>query len=357
MLTHSNFLKNTGKYHEAIQSACSLVTNCSEPDQLKQIYYFKAQIYRFLNQHSTSRSIIDKKLTPEKNFQYLRAIRHSANNQTSLIWFEKKMSEYVDKFDDKEDYYFNKSLLFHSLSIKDRAVDLAQKRLDLIIEKGKKFDVQNKLSSWSSLAQKALLDVKISLDTFQIPFFLISGTLLGVIREGKLLEHDYDIDIGIDEGISHKEIITAFAFTGLFTPLENNFQNYFFSFSHTNGVKIDIFIHYKINNKYRHRTSYVAWDNTCFGLKPHIFLNKEFLIPEDPDKYLEENYNNWRSSPTSYNTLLDTPNLVKLSIDDYIFQLAILMADSFQKNNKLTFTRAAKKYKEITGNGKYLITF
>jgi len=318
--------------------------------------YSEAKSFRFQNRFDKSRSIIDNHIHMENSTRYLKAVRESTDSPNSLYWFEDKMNRYIKIFGNVENYYFNKSILFHRFSIKDRAVELAQKRLNLIIQKNIKSITNKKPINWSPLAARALLDAKNSLDSHQIPFFLISGTLLGVIREDKLLEHDYDIDIGIDETVSYEKITSAFLSTGLFEPEENNFQNYFFSFTHLNGTKIDIFIHYKINEKYRHRTSYVAWDNTHFDLKPYTFLNQEFLIPKDPEKYLEENYGNWQTPVPNYNTLLDTPNLLQISADDYIFQLLILMAESFQKNNNFNFIRAAKLYHSLTGSSEYLNT-
>lgn len=348
-----HFLKNKAQYSDAINIANQITKKLDEKNKNK-IYFLLAHLYQLQKLYKESRNIIDQHLKQENSFKYIKLIRDSIRNPSQMNWFEKKMEHLVHSYDISEDHYFNKSILFHRFFLKDRAVEFAQKRLDLIIDKNKKTLAKEENKYCPNLAQATLLDTKKTLDFFQIPFFLISGTLLGMVREGKLLEHDYDIDIGIDESIEYEKIAFAFASTGLFEPVENNFQNYFFSFTHINGIKVDIFIHYKINQKYRHRTSYVAWDNTYFNLKFHKFLNEDFLIPENPEKYLEENYGNWQFPAPNYNTLLDTPNIIQLSSDDYILQLLMLMADSFQTNNKINFIRAAQTYQKTTGNSDYL---
>jgi hypothetical protein len=46
-------------------------------------------------------------------------------------------------------------------------------------------------------AERVLLDVGQVLDACGVPFFLILGTCLGVVREGRILAHDNDIDLGV----------------------------------------------------------------------------------------------------------------------------------------------------------------
>ena len=40
-------------------------------------------------------------------------------------------------------------------------------------------------------------------------WYVISGTFLGIVREGGFLAHDYDIDVGITVDPEHPEVLDA----------------------------------------------------------------------------------------------------------------------------------------------------
>ncbi|MCB0743056.1 MAG: LicD family protein [Ignavibacteriae bacterium] len=68
----------------------------------------------------------------------------------------------------------------------------------IITYKEKVFTVNNKQLNIKT-AKKNLLDVKKIIDSHQIKFGLIYGTLLGAIRENNFIEHDEDIDLFVLE--------------------------------------------------------------------------------------------------------------------------------------------------------------
>ena len=59
------------------------------------------------------------------------------------------------------------------------------------------------------LAKKGLLATKKALDELGIPFLLIAGTILGIHRDGDLLPHDKDVDLGLPWEIPRVELIHA----------------------------------------------------------------------------------------------------------------------------------------------------
>ena len=168
--------------------------------------------------------------------------------------------------------------------------------------------------SFSELARQALLDLKHCLANANTEFFLVSGTLLGCIREGKLLGHDKDIDVGIMAPVDKLQleqiIITYPTLALLPSPTHKLFVQ------HKNGVLIDIFIHWQEEGKLLHEGITAGWWNTPFKLVPQHFLDETFLIPEDYDRYLTENYGDWRTPNTEFDTFLDTTNMYVTSEDE-----------------------------------------
>ncbi|HFM1150518.1 TPA: hypothetical protein ACG6BQ_005241, partial [Escherichia coli] len=112
------------------------------------------------------------------------------------------------------------------------------------------------------------------------------------IRDKKLLKHDKDIDIGVWSETNLSVLSTKIACSGLFdiAPMRSP---YTLRIKHVNGVAIDIFFHYRDHDSYWHAGSKLRWNNTPFNLISYGFLGNVFLIPENYDLYLTENYGNW----------------------------------------------------------------
>lgn len=156
-------------------------------------------------------------------------------------------------------------------------------------------------------ASQALEDVKKALDSADIPMFLVSGTLLGCIREGGLMGHDHDIDIGIWDNVCPERLIEVTSQAGMFHLLPQRHKGCL-RIKHLNGVAIDIFTHYREPTTYWHGGVKVRWHNTPFELMSRKFLGQHYLIPADYDSYLTENYGDWRVTQHTFDSTLDTPN-------------------------------------------------
>lgn len=163
-----------------------------------------------------------------------------------------------------------------------------------------------------------------------LPWFLISGTFLGLIRENGFLAHDYDIDLGVfEDQIDIDATIAAIAASDRFvlkkydhhqstllppkTPARNSDVPYILKLVHVSGVHIDLFIHYRDTRTTPaidwHGSSLHRWENTAFDLARYSFYDLTVLGPADADRYLTENYGDWRTPVTEFNCTTDTPNL------------------------------------------------
>lgn len=56
-------------------------------------------------------------------------------------------------------------------------------------------------------AAEALLDLHTLFMAYEIPYFLVAGTLLGICRDGELLPHDKDLDVGLPWTVCRKRLI------------------------------------------------------------------------------------------------------------------------------------------------------
>lgn len=179
-------------------------------------------------------------------------------------------------------------------------------------------------------AKVTLADFAALFPVEQMRWFLISGTFLGLIRENGFLAHDYDIDLGVfDDDIDIPTAIAAINASDRFvlkkydyhqstllapkTPARNKDVPYILKLVHVNGIHIDLFIHYHDTSTTPamdwHGSSLHRWENTAFDLVTYPFYDQNVLGPADADRYLTENYGDWRTPVTDFNCTTDTPNL------------------------------------------------
>jgi len=156
----------------------------------------------------------------------------------------------------------------------------------------------------------ALADVKDVLSSIRTEYFLAAGTALGIVREGKPLDHDSDIDIGImDASWDKEELESAFQKHPRFILSRTHPDNPKVGVTHRGGASIDLFRFYEENGQMWHNGVFVRWHNTPFTLKESGFPEIPANLPGDVDKYLTECYGDWRVPDPSFDAFIDAPNL------------------------------------------------
>jgi len=177
-------------------------------------------------------------------------------------------------------------------------------------------------------ADAALKDFDAACQEQGVEWFVVSGTLLGIVREGGWLAHDYDIDVGIMmDDFPGQVLIETLVAGGVFTLEKFDRQVRFFGpngdvgieevpacikLTHRNGVPFDVFIHHREGETCWHGSAINRWNNSAFDLKSYDFRGHTVLGPEDFDRYLTENYGGWRVPVTDFHSTdgSGTPNLV-----------------------------------------------
>lgn len=165
-------------------------------------------------------------------------------------------------------------------------------------------------------ASKALADLATVFEAHSIPFFLVSGTLLGYAREGQLLKHDKDIDVGV-LGWEHQYSIgmalqksTQFSLSADFLKGQ---KVYYIPISHNEtGFIIDLFFYHEAHGKYVTGVDFFFGHQQTFAFSPFELEATEFLgvpmyVPSDVDRNLTENFGNWRVSDPGYISHLEAP--------------------------------------------------
>ena len=189
--------------------------------------------------------------------------------------------------------------------------------------------------------------------------FLVSGTLLGHIRDKGIIRGDYDIDIALLDGDAGKaedfkrEIIRNgfrlhrdHVYQGRLRDLGERFLMSFFYAGAR--ARIDVYFYYRVNDMIAHvqdrRFDYLRagqeirspadFDGRCLGfacvypaealapLKKDVFLGSDFCVPADPERCLELTYGDWRTPKKPKQSIVR--NMAAVSYDErgekFVFQ-------------------------------------
>lgn len=156
----------------------------------------------------------------------------------------------------------------------------------------------------------ALKDMDSVMKEANIPYFLARGTMLGCHRNGKFIEYDKDMDIGVfyeDFKISIEELAViaekyGFKFIYMNGTLEKGLQLSYIN----NRATIDIFLFYK-ENKGRYSAAYYGYKRFIkfiydeFNTQKIKFFDTEFYAPDNIEKYLLTEYGeNWNKPDPDY---------------------------------------------------------
>ena len=179
-------------------------------------------------------------------------------------------------------------------------------------------------------ARTALADLAEALPVEQWRWYVISGTFLGIVREGGFLAHDYDIDVGVTFDPAHPEVLDDLVAALRRSPryvvkklddaqtvVETEPGRYaverapaLVKLIHENGINVDVFVHHLEGDRLWHGSSIHRWENSAFDLADYVLAGVPVLGPADADRYLTENYGDWRTPVTQFNCTTGTPNLV-----------------------------------------------
>ena len=158
-------------------------------------------------------------------------------------------------------------------------------------------------------SRSVIEDLREVLDSAGIRWFLAAGTALGIIRDGRPLDHDSDIDVGVfDQDWDRERIVQAFRAHPAFDFDLPHPHNPKLGLIHRAGAAIDLFRYYREGEFLYHDGVFVRWFNRPFELEEHQFGKKRVLVPANPEQYLTENYGDWRTPDPEFDAFVEGPN-------------------------------------------------
>lgn len=178
-------------------------------------------------------------------------------------------------------------------------------------------------------ALENLIDTRDCLNELKLRYFLIDGTLLGLVRENDFIGHDLDVDMGVymedwsitdytklEELMNEKGLELHHAFGIFGKHFELSFKR--------NNIKIDLFFYNKKGNKRRFNAflnggrtlpddilTYEYEADLIENLKETEFKGEKFMIPAEPEKVLVAKYGkDWKTPVTNWRWDFDPKNLI-----------------------------------------------
>jgi len=166
-------------------------------------------------------------------------------------------------------------------------------------------------------ARTALFAALDALAAAGIVAFLNGGTALGCVREGNFISFDSDIDLGVAPDTAPDSVIEAIdAAPGLHYRYHDVHAGQVLRvrFASEGGIGGDVFL-YQCDAAgwwcgVQRGPTAIRWRDTPFALAEIGFLGRTVLIPDPANRYLTENYGDWRRQDPFHVAAFSAPNLI-----------------------------------------------
>lgn len=166
-------------------------------------------------------------------------------------------------------------------------------------------------------ARQALLEARACFAAADIPFFLIAGTLLGIIRGGDILEFDKDMDVGIPAHIDREAALAALTVHNQFklnNPKLASAENWNWNFSVVHietNIALDLFFYHPDGNHLlcglNTKPTPILSRPRKFELETLIWQDVTWQIPSPPEQYLTDFYGEeWQTPDPFFDTVISS---------------------------------------------------
>lgn len=176
--------------------------------------------------------------------------------------------------------------------------------------------------------------------------FLVSGSLLGIVRDGRLMEHDYDIDLGLLPDAASAAHVGDLLERAGFDVTVDDVKVVAVDES---GFAVDVFLHYERDGLLWHGTSIHEWWNTPFDLVRTDIDGLQVWIPDDAERYLTENYGTWQQPIAFYHFSFDTPNRRYRQTHDALLYLHRRVVHGLQHGDRWLVESAVRELRDHFG--------
>lgn len=159
-------------------------------------------------------------------------------------------------------------------------------------------------------AWQAIVDLCEALDAAGVRFFFAAGTALGLVRQGRPLSADSDVDVGVFEADWDRDALLEVFRAHPRFDLDLHPQTQKVSLRHRGGSPVDVFRFYRDGDRMWHDGVFVRWHNSPFTIDRREIRGLRVPLPAEADRYLTENYGDWRVPRPEFDAFTDdAPNL------------------------------------------------
>ena len=302
----------TGEYKSCIGKIDSVSSKKGE------LNYLKARCLSELGEKGKALALISKELSTPKGWLVF----------ANLISSKEDFDQFLDIYNKNKDKIDNEKVFDYIIlaALRCKEYGFVKK---ILLNKTIKRNITGKERIQSSRARRALKDIVELAEFNNIKLFIMSGTFLGYVRENGFISFDNDIDLGIlgnQDFFTFKECLKKSQYFSIMPERSDQCIRV----RHLNGTPIDIFRHWIDGSFVWHGGVKVRWWNSLFYLKKIIYLDIPIWAPDNPDRYLSENYGNWKIPIEKFDSAFDTPNAIVYSKDE--LEIYCLLQISQSKN-------------------------